>query len=280
MEHPAPCYHLLWIPSATASCSPLAVNTHSTHQEMKVLLLPWAVSTSLIPQNKSSLRQRAVFIPEESRDTALIISATGEQSLGQRRFHLQVTLRVLDAPQSALGVHRAFKALESQHLPEAPSSHSSLTLPTPRYSPFLQYPAHLMGKGKDMGLGGMIWGRSREMQDLVRVDVPPIPSPLPRENEPSIPHFSLPSLPRSGPQQLSAASSWPWSPFYLLSTLPAQEGGEEPGWSGDCAPATTACLDGTATRQALFPSVPCGLGVLLPQPSPSRAGAKRCLVPG
>lgn len=73
------------------------------------------------------------------------------------------------------------------------------------------------------------------MQDLVRVDVPPIPSPLPRENEPSIPHFSLPSLPRSGPQQLSAASSWPWSSFYLLSTLPAQEGGEEPGWSGDCS---------------------------------------------
>lgn len=87
-------------------------------------------------------------------------------------------------------------------------------------------------------------------------------------------------LPRSGPQQLSAISSWPCSPFYLLSTLPAQEGGEEPGWSRDGTPATSACLEGTATRQALSPSVPCGLGVLLPQPSPSCAGAKRCLVPG
>lgn len=118
------------------------------------------------------------------------------------------------------------------------------------------------------------------MQDLVRVDVPPSPALSPRERALDTALLLAAVLPRSRPQQLSATSSWPWSPFYVLSTLPAQEGGEEPGWSGDCAPATTACLGGTATRQALSPSVPCGLGVLLPQPSPSRAGAKRCLVPG
>lgn len=118
------------------------------------------------------------------------------------------------------------------------------------------------------------------MQDLVRVDVPPLPSPLPARMSPQYRTSLAAVLLRPGPQQLSATSSWPWSPFYVLSSLPAQEGGEERGWNGDCAPATTACLEGTATRQALSPSVPCGLGVLLPQPSPSRAGAKRCLVPG
>lgn len=88
------------------------------------------------------------------------------------------------------------------------------------------------------------------MQDRVRVDVPHSPALSPRQALNTALLLAA-VLPRSGPQQLSATSSWPWSPFYLLSSLPAQEGGEEPGWSGYCAPATTACLEGTATRQAL-----------------------------
>lgn len=57
------------------------------------------------------------------------------------------------------------------------------------------------------------------------------------------PHCCPPARPRSQPQQLLAMPRWPWSPFYLLSTLSAPGGGEEPSWSsGDSSPATTACL--------------------------------------
>lgn len=101
-----------------------------------------------------------------------------------------------------------------------------------------------------MGLGRMIRGGNREMQDRVRVDVPHSPALSPRQALNTALLLAA-VLPRSVPQQLSATSSWPWSPFYLLSSLPAQKGGEEPGWSGDCTLATTACLEGTATRQAL-----------------------------
>lgn len=88
------------------------------------------------PTNKPSSRE-VCLCPRREGDTALIISAGSEQSLGQRWFHLQVTLRVLDAPQSALGVHRTFKVLESRPLTEPLSSNSPLILPIPGYSPSL-----------------------------------------------------------------------------------------------------------------------------------------------
>lgn len=85
--------------------------------------------------------------------------------------------------------------------------------------------------------------------------------------------------PPARPQPLLAMSSSPSSPFYLLSTFPAQEGGEEPGWSRDCAPATAAWLGGH-NKAGTVPSVPRSFGVRPQQPSLSRAGAKQCLVLG
>lgn len=93
------------------------------------------------------------------------------------------------------------------------------------------------------------------------------------------PHCRPPGRPRSQPQLLLAMSSSPSSPFYLLSTFPAQEGGEEPGWSRDCAPATAAWLRGH-NKAGTVPSVPRSFGVLPQQPSLSCVGAKQCLVLG
>lgn len=58
---------------------------------------------------------------------------------------------------------------------------------------------------------------------------PHSPALSPRERAPDTALLLAAVLLRSGPQQLSATSSWPWSPFYLLTTLPAQKGGEERG---------------------------------------------------
>lgn len=135
-----------------------------------------------------------------------------------------------------------------QYVPEAPSSHSPLTLPTPRYAPSLQDPARFMGRGR-VG-GGTIQGGG-DGAGVCGVwsgwMYPQSPALSPARMSPqyrSSPHCRPLARPRSGPQRLSAMPSCPGSPFYLLSTLPAQEGGEEPGRSWDCALATTACLWG------------------------------------
>lgn len=49
-------------------------------------------------KTKPSPTRGSVFAPEIGRDAAPIVSATSGESLGQGWFHLQVTLRVLNAP--------------------------------------------------------------------------------------------------------------------------------------------------------------------------------------
>lgn len=102
-----------------------------------------------------------------------------------------------------------------------------------------------------MGLGGDDsgrWGGSRGLRGLVRMDVPPIPSPLPRENEPSIPHFS--SLLSSGQTSLPAPAALGNAQLALVSLLSPvhspRPGGRRRAWleQQDCSPATTACLGG------------------------------------
>ena len=71
------------------------------HWGGKVLFPLWAFSTSPTLKARPSRGQGSVFAPGVGRDAAPMVLAAGRESVGQGRFHLQVILRVLDAPRSA-----------------------------------------------------------------------------------------------------------------------------------------------------------------------------------
>lgn len=105
--------------------------------------------------------------------------------------------------------------------------------------------------------------------------LPPTPSPLPHENKPPVPHFSLLS---SSQTSLLVAPAAPGNAHPALVSLLSpvhspRPGGRRGAWleRGLC-PGHRRLPQGTATRQALSRSVPHSLGVLLLQPAPASLG--------
>lgn len=116
-----------------------------------------------------------------------------------------------------------------------------------------------MVRGRTWGWGGMIQGGGEGAGGCGVWSgwmYPQSPALSPARTSPQYrtsPHCCPLARPRSQPQQLSAMPSWPWSPFYLLSTLPAQEGGEEPGWSSRTAPRPPPPASGDGNKAGTVP---------------------------
>lgn len=105
--------------------------------------------------------------------------------------------------------------------------------------------------------------------------LPPTPSPLPHENKPPVPHFSLLS---SSQTSLLVAPAAPGNAHPALVSLLSpvhspRPGGRRGAWlERGLRPGHRRLPQGTATRQALSRSVPHSLGVLLLQPAPASLG--------
>lgn len=104
------CRHLLPLPGAPVSPSGKAP-THALWG--KVPLPLWELSTSPTPKARPSHGLGSVFAPCVGRDAIPIILAEGRESVGQGWFHLQVTLRVLNA-------HKAFEGYTEPLTPPCP----------------------------------------------------------------------------------------------------------------------------------------------------------------
>lgn len=276
------CWHLLPPPGAPVSPSGKAP-THALWG--KVPLPLWELSTSPPPKARPSHGLEPVFTPGVGRDATPIILAELRESVGQGWFHLQVTLRVFDA-------HKALEGCTEPLTPPAPNICQRPLLPQPpnparpKIHPVPPGCSTFNGQGEDMGLGddpGSWGGEQGAAGSGQNGCTPNPPARSPARMSPQY-RTSLTAVLRPDLAP-SPSSSWqcpagPGLPFISCPLSPPQGEEKNPAGAAGIPPQPPPPALGTATRRALSSLVPCSFRVLLPQPSPSRAGAKPCLVLG